>query len=292
MSDLLRTRAADTALAWDGPNPCPPLTAAEDDALRKSLTEDGFIPAFPIVMSAGPACEGQIIDGFNRMRVCEELGIEPIVLMHPCATELEFKILQIKANLERRQLSTSQRALLAVRLLPLYEARAKLRQAAAGLANLGQSAQSSPDTGVGTERGESAHLAAEAAGISGTLLKQMKKITEAENAEQLLEQISSGKSVKRAYESLRDVDTSLKNEKQAERELAEHYPAASTRDALVAERERAVGDAVRLAMDLDALIRKHALIAEDVKQLRSRPHTFTGAARRLNEWLGEIEEVL
>jgi hypothetical protein len=287
MSDLLRTRTADTALAWDGPNPCPPLTAAEDEALRRSLTEDGFIPAFPIVMSAGPACEGQIIDGFNRMRVCEELGIEPIVLMHPCATELEFKILQIKANLERRQLSTSQRALLAVRLLPLYEARALLRMKAGKAAP--QSGQSDPPQLV-AEGGEARVLAAEAAGISHETLRQMKAITEAANSEQLLEQISAGKSVKKAYATLKDVDQSLKNERQAEKELAEHFTHNS--EARHDERERAVGDAVRLAMELDTLIRKHSIEAADVAALRSRPHTFLGASRRLNEWLGEIEEVL
>lgn len=289
MSDLLRTRAADTALAWDGPNPCPPLTAAEDEALRRSIQDDGFIPAFPIVVSSGPACEGQIIDGFNRMRICTELGVEPIVLHHACATELDFRILQIKANLERRQLSTSQRALLGVRLLPLYEERAKVRQLATLAQN--QSAQSDTPLVVEREQGEAAQLAAESAGVSRETLRQMRKVVESENAEQLLEQISSGaKSIKRAFETLADVADSIKNEKQAERELAEHFttPAQTGHDA----KERTVGDAVRLAMELDVLIRKHSIEAVDVAKLRSRPHTFLGAARRLNEWLGEIEEVL
>ncbi len=285
MSDLLKTRAADTALAWDGPNPCPPLTAAEDDALRRSMQEDGYIPAFPVLVSAGPACEGQIIDGFNRTRICEELGIEPVRILHPCATELDFHILQIKANLERRQLTTSQRALLAVRLLPLYEERAAARMKA----GKAQSAQSDPSAPV--RQGKASEQAAESAGVSARTVEQMKKITEAANSEQLLEQISSGaKSIKRAYETLKDVETSIKNEAQAERELAEHF--THNTEARHDERERAVGDAVRLAMDLDALIRKHSIEAADVAKLRSRPHTFLGASRRLNEWLGEIEEVL
>lgn len=290
MSDLLRTRAADTALAWDGDNPCPPLTAAEDEALRRSMQEDGYIPAFPIVVSAGPACEGQIIDGFNRTRICEELGIEPVRILHPCATELEFKILQIKANLERRQLTTSQRALLAVRLLPLYEERAAERRTATLRQN--QSAQSEvPLVDPRAESGKALDLAAESAGISRGTLHQMKKVTEAANADQLLEQISAGrKSIKAAYATLKDVETSIKNEAQAERELAEHF--THNTEARHDERERAVGDAVRLAMDLDQLVRKHSIEAADVAALRSRPHTFLGAARRLNEWLGEIEEVL
>ena len=286
MSDMLHTRAADNALAWDGPNPCPPLTAAEDEALRRSMTEDGYIPAFPILVSAGPACEGQIIDGFNRTRICEELGIEPVRIFHPCQTELEFHILQIKANLERRQLTTSQRALLAVRLLPLYEERAAERMRAGKAA--AQSGQSDPAAPV--QQGRSAALAAESAGVSERTVHQMKKITEAANADQLLEQISAGKSVKKAYATLRDVADSISNERQAEREIAEHYTQES--EVRHDERERATGDVVRLAMELDQLIRKHGIEAKDVAALRSRPHTFLGASRRLNEWLGEIEEVL
>jgi ParB-like chromosome segregation protein Spo0J len=128
VSDNLVTRTADPMdrLAHDteDPNPCPPLTAAEYEALKRSIQDDGFIPAFPVLISAGPAFPGRIIDGHHRSQVCAELGIQPVVLHHPCATDLEFRILQIKANLERRQLSTAQRAMLAVRLLPLYEEKA------------------------------------------------------------------------------------------------------------------------------------------------------------------------
>lgn len=286
MSDLLRTTWAGPLLTWDGPNPCPPLTAAEDDALRRSMQEDGYIPAFPIVVSSGPACEGQIIDGFNRTRICDELGIEPVRIFHPCATELEFKILQIKANLERRQLTTSQRALLAVRLLPLYEERAAARMKA----GKAQSAQSDPSAPV--RQGKASEEAAESAGVSSRTVEQMKKITEAANADVLLEQISAGrKSIKAAYATLRDVETSIRSEAQAEKELAEHF-APSTVDAYNATLERATGDVIRWLMEADGFIRKHGVTAADVAALRSRPHTFTGVARRLNEWLGEIEEVL
>lgn len=289
--DSLKTRAAESALAWDGPNPCPPLTAAEDASLRKSLLEDGFIPAFPVVLSAGPACEGQVIDGFNRMRLCEELEIEPIVLLHPCATELDFKILQIKANLERRQLNTAQRSLLGVRLLPLIEARSTLRQAAS---RFGQSAQSDLSGGTTSctteESGKSLDLAAEAAGVSRESIRQMKKITEAPNADQLLDKIHSGTSIKSAYQTLRDVDTSIESETTAAAELAEHFAGndEARHDAL----DRVTGDVVRLLMEAEALIRKHGVTAAEVRGLRSRPHTFRGVAIRLNEWLGEIEDAL
>lgn len=296
MSDILKTSEAERPFPMDdGPNPCPPLTAGEYEALKRSIQEDGFIPAWPVVISAGPACEGQIIDGFHRSQVCAELGIEPVRIYHPCQTELEFKILQIKANLERRQMTTAQRALLAARLLPLYEERAKLRQKSAGLSNLGQSSQSSPATSCGTdEKGEARVLAAQAAGISHETLRQTRAILDSDKADELLEQIQSGaKSIKRAFESLKDVADSIKQEAQAERQIDELYFSGGTHaDTRDAERERAVGDAIRLAMELDVLVRKHDIQPHDVAELRSRPHTFKGAARRLNEWLGAVEEVL
>lgn len=281
MSDVLRTRAPESALAWDGPNPCPPLTADEDTKLRASLLADGFIPAFPVVISAGPACENQVIDGFNRMRLCEELEIAPIVLLHPCATELDFKILQIKANLERRQLTTDQRSLLAVRLIPMYEERARIRQRTG----------KAPDLTVPGQQGTAAKQAAISAGVSESTVYRMKAITEAENADQLLEQIQSGaKSIKKAYETLRDVDNSLDSEKTAAAEIAEHFAGndEARHDAL----DRVTGDVVRLLMEAEMLIRKHGVTPAEIAGLRSRPHTFLGVARRLNEWLGDMEETL
>jgi hypothetical protein len=215
VSDNLITRTADpmdrVKHDADDPNPCPPLNAAEYDALKRSIQDDGYIPAFPVVISAGPACDGQIIDGFHRSRVCAELGIEPIRIYHPCATELEFKILQIKANLERRQLSPAQRGILAVRLLPLYEERAKVRMVA-GVA----------DPVIPGSQGRaprSVDQVAEAAGVSSATVTRMKAIMESEQADTLLDAITSqGKSVKAAYESLRPakeqaaLDTSISNE--------------------------------------------------------------------------------
>jgi hypothetical protein len=286
VSDNLITRTADpmdrVKHDADDPNPCPPLNAAEYEALKRSIQDDGYIPAFPVVISAGPACDGQIIDGFHRSRVCAELGIEPIRIYHPCATELEFKILQIKANLERRQLSPAQRGILAVRLLPLYEERAKVRMVA-GVA----------DPVIPGSQGRaprSVDQVAEAAGVSSATVTRMKAIMESEQADTLLDAITSqGKSVKAAYESLRPakeqaaLDTSISNENAAVVELEEHFsPAAETTSSA---RDRAAGDAVRLALELDAHVRRHNLTDQDILDYKSRPHTATGTFRRLADWV-------
>lgn len=287
MSELMNTRQAVRSYPHDGPNPCPPLTVAELDALKASIVENGFVAAFPVSRSAGPACEGQLIDGFHRTAVCEELGIDPATVYVPCATETEFRVYQIMANVTRRQLATHQKAAMAAELHVLLAQLAKERQGTRTDLQSGQSDFVQPV--VQSEK--SGEQAAKAVGISRETLRQYEAVAASERAEQLLEQIESGaKSIKRAFETLRDVEQSIKNEAQAERELAEYYaPQPDTRHD---ERERATGDLVRLLMEADVLQRKHGIEAKDVAALRSRPHTFLGAARRLNEWLGEIEEVL
>jgi ParB-like chromosome segregation protein Spo0J len=295
VSDNLITRAADPMdrIEYDesGPNPCPPLTAAEYAALKKSVEDDGFIPAFPVLISAGPAFLGRIIDGHHRSQVCAELGIQPVVLHHPCATELEFKILQIKANLERRQLSVAQRAMLGVRLKPLYDERAAARQGTR--TDLGQDL---PQPVVGSEQGESRALAAQAAGVSRETLRQMEAIMSSEQADVLLDGIQQGKSVKSTYASLRPakeqdaLDTSIDNEAAALTEIEEHFTPAPV--AADVSRERAAGDAVRLAVELDAHVRRNGLTDQDILEYRSRPHTFTGTARRLADWLDLMASAL
>lgn len=288
--EVLRTRAADPMdrIRHDesDPNPCPPLTAGEYEALKASIAENGLL--VPVLVSAGPACEGQVIDGFHRSRICAELGIVPATHGIPCATDLEFKIRQITTNLERRQISTVQRAMLAARLKPLYEERARERQA------LGQ------PVAPGAEKGKARDLAAKAAGISHETLRQMTAVIE--QAPELLEQIEAGaKSIKSAYQALRSateqaaLDSTIASEAAA---LAEIEETVALMDAeTVAEthdvaRERAVGDAIRLSIELDRLLQRTAIIPDEVAEYRSRPHTFRGTARRMADWFASLGDVL
>jgi len=62
----------------------------------------------PLVLYAGA-----ILDGRNRMRACESLGIEPATRVYDGADPLAFAI---STNLRRRHLKDSQRALIAARL--------------------------------------------------------------------------------------------------------------------------------------------------------------------------------
>ena len=70
-----------------------------------------------------------VIDGRNRYRACKELGIEPKTRNYTGKDPLSFVV---STNLIRRHLDASQRAILGVRLEPLYAEEAAERQAAAG----------------------------------------------------------------------------------------------------------------------------------------------------------------
>lgn len=81
----------------------------EGDAFReftRDIRENGL--RAPIV-----TCDGKVLDGRNRLRACQEIGIEPAVIAFDGTDPLAFVVSQ---NLRRRHLKDSQRALIAARL--------------------------------------------------------------------------------------------------------------------------------------------------------------------------------
>ncbi|MBD3251070.1 hypothetical protein GF380_01180, partial [Candidatus Uhrbacteria bacterium] len=70
--------------------------------------------------------QGQIIDGRNRHKACEELGIRPEVKEWNGQGSLVAFVVSL--NLHRRHLTPMQKAAVAVDMLPMLEAEAKERQ--------------------------------------------------------------------------------------------------------------------------------------------------------------------
>lgn len=102
----------------------PPLSPEDLDRLRESIRERGI--EVPIIVDE----DGNIIDGHNRKRIADELGV-------PCRQEVrsgladhEKRILAAELNSARRQLTDAQKVELGRQIEPDIAERAKLRQIA------------------------------------------------------------------------------------------------------------------------------------------------------------------
>lgn len=102
----------------------PLMEGEEFEELKKDIAENGLL--HPIVLHP----DGSILDGRNRYLACLAVGVEPIYeTWSGTGSLLAFVISQ---NIRRRQMTASQRAALAVEILPVWEAEAKERQRSAG----------------------------------------------------------------------------------------------------------------------------------------------------------------
>jgi hypothetical protein len=109
-----------------------------------------------------------VLDGRNRAAALERLGRDPLAYAEtvPLADEAAALAYVLSINLMRRHLSTSQRAMLAARLLPLYEAAALERQ------RRGTSGSHDPEVG------RSRDVVAEQVGVSGPSVQRAKALLE------------------------------------------------------------------------------------------------------------------
>jgi len=145
-------------------NAYPAMTDSEYVALKESIKKSGV--RVPIVMY-----ENMILDGRHRYMACKELGIEcPTIEFDSDTCPVEY-VRDINSN--RRSLTASQRAAVAVALLPLIEIEAKKRQ-----------------TGREEAKGKSSEIAADAVGVSPRMVERAKKV--AKSAPDMIERVKSG----------------------------------------------------------------------------------------------------
>lgn len=89
----------------------PAMAEHEFALLKKSIKEDGFDPNFPILIRMNSESrESEIVDGSNRFRACQELGVEPMVRditdeLPDTASTLDFVM---KRNSARRSITKGQ----------------------------------------------------------------------------------------------------------------------------------------------------------------------------------------
>ena len=87
----------------------PLMTGADFDALVADIREHGQREAIVVH-------DGMILDGRNRYRACQALGIEPVVVQWD-RSGAPPEAYAVSMNLHRRHLSESQRAMIAARLV-------------------------------------------------------------------------------------------------------------------------------------------------------------------------------
>lgn len=114
------TTETETYTFHEAANLFPMLAADKLEELANNIKQTGLLN--PIVLH-----QGQILDGRNRYLACEQAVIEPrFVEWEPNGiSPLDWVLSQ---NLNRRHLSASQRACLAVEIKPQFEAAAKQNQ--------------------------------------------------------------------------------------------------------------------------------------------------------------------
>jgi len=163
----------------------PLLHGAEFDRLKDDIKENGLID--PVWL-----CAGKILDGRNRYRACQDVGVECRYADYEGDDPLAFVI---SKNIHRRHLDAGQKAALTVAIKPMLEERAKQRQEATQF-------------GAGTvvalvpQPRRSREEAAEIVGVSPRTIQQVWDV--ADEAPDLLDKIKGGEmSAKAADRELR-----------------------------------------------------------------------------------------
>lgn len=142
---------------------------AELDELAADIRAHGL--HHPIVLY-----DGDVLDGRRRLRACKLAGVEPrFEEWDGRGSPTDFVVSE---NVRRRHLTTEQRALAALALMPLYEAEAKEALRAAGRSSA--PGRPKPEVSVPqVSRGPQARdRAAAAVGVSGSTVQRAARIVE------------------------------------------------------------------------------------------------------------------
>jgi 16S rRNA G966 N2-methylase RsmD len=131
--------------------------------------------------------QGKILDGRNRFIACQMAEVEPEFVPYNGNNPLTFVI---SKNIQRRHLSSSQRAAIAIDVLPMLEAEARERQLASLKQNLDSVTQFFGERN-GRHSGEAAQQAADLFGTNRQYVSDAKKLKE--DDPKIFEDIKNGK---------------------------------------------------------------------------------------------------
>ncbi|NLF26304.1 MAG: hypothetical protein GX592_00285 [Clostridiales bacterium] len=170
----------------------PPLTDEERAMLEASILKEGCESPLTV-------WNGAIVDGHNRYEICHMHDI-PFSVSEKEFESREDALLWIITNqLGRRNLTSYQKGVLALKFEPLLKQQARIRQATSTGGNSPQLTQNSAEAGLA---GESRRKLAQIAGVSHDTIHKVKKLTEAADDDTKHKLRSGEISINRAYTEL------------------------------------------------------------------------------------------
>jgi DNA modification methylase len=176
-----------------------PLSNAEYESLKNSISNKGL--HLPIIINQNNV----ILDGHNRYKICQELGIEPKFEVKRFDDPLQEKEFVIEINLKRRHLNNFQIAELEYKMEEIYKERAKLRSFS-NLKNVNKEINlSTPPNDaieIKEETGKVSEIIAKKTGLSPRTCERAKKIIE-EGSEEVKEKLRSNKTtISKEYDKI------------------------------------------------------------------------------------------
>lgn len=191
----------------------PAMTEEEYRSLVQGIKEQGFYKDKPIILF-----EDKILDGRHRYRACQELKIEPKFETYTGKDPLGYVV---AANINRRQLTPTQKATIALDLLPYLEKEAKKRMALGG----GDKRAGSQKIDYPVEdQGKSTEKAAKMTGANRQYVSDAKKI-KAEDPKAFEE-------LKKGTKTITEVKRKHKEEKREQRRTENKKLVENTKDVL------------------------------------------------------------
>ncbi len=149
----------------------PMMDAASFEMLKADIKENGQEKCITFF-------DGMLLDGRNRMKACEELGIEPLIEEIEDSGDGSFDPFKwvLSMNLHRRHLTESQRAMVAAKLARLKIGNVKAQQ---------------EDSGVRICTPESLGRAADMLSVGRTSVANAKKVLE-HGSKEIIEAVEQG----------------------------------------------------------------------------------------------------
>ncbi|MGE3858947.1 MAG: DNA methyltransferase, partial [Nitrososphaeraceae archaeon] len=181
-----------------------PLSNTEYDVLKNSISNKGI--HLPIIINPNNV----ILDGHNRLKICQELGIKPKFEVKEFSDQSKEKEFVIEINLKRRHLNSFQIAELEYKMEEIYKERAKMRSLS-NLKNVNKeiNLSSAPYDALDInkeketrEKGKVSEIIAQKTGLSPRTYERAKKIIE-EGSEEVKEKLRVNKTtISKEYEKI------------------------------------------------------------------------------------------